>query len=222
MTAPITDIKNELESSNGRKIFNAFVSAEFENAAELIEKFDRLTELYFEVNAVINISALRTVDDVYIKHYLDSLYPYKHFSGAVCDVGCGGGFPTIPLAIATGLPITGVDSVGKKLQLIKRSQAELALDNLKFDYSRSEDLAKRRLIFDTVCARALADVDKAVSFCAPLLKPHGKLVLYRTQNDEPAKKSICDKYNVSLNETQDYVLPGTDIKRRLLIYRKKN
>lgn len=221
MTETNTDIHSELERSSGRKIFNDFLTAEFDNADDLIQKFDKLTELYFEVNAVINISALRNVDDVYIKHYLDSLYPHKHFFGEVCDVGCGGGFPTIPLAIATNLPITGVDSVGKKLHLIKRCQAELGLDNLKFDYARSEDLAKHHLVFDTVCARALADVDKAVSFCAPLAKTNGKLVLYRTQNDNAAKKSITEKFGMCLTETLDYVLPGTDIKRRLLIYRKK-
>lgn len=218
---PNIDIREELEKSSGRKIFNDFLHSEFDNTEKLTEKFDRLTELYFEVNAVINISALRNVDDVYLKHYLDSLYPYKHFSGTVCDVGCGGGFPTLPLAIATGLSVTGVDSVGKKLMLIKRSQSELSLKNLKSDYARSEDLVKLHREYDTVCARALADVDKAISYLSPLTKPSGKIILYRSQNDQPAKKSTVDKYKVVLSDTIDYVLPQTDIKRRLLVYNKK-
>lgn len=215
------DIQNELEKSAGRRIFLEFLQSNFENSQKLIQKFDRLTELYFEVNSMINISALRTVDDVFIKHFLDSLYPHKYFDGTVCDVGCGGGFPTIPLAIATNLQITGVDSVGKKLLLIKRCHADLALDNLKSDYARSEDLVKLHRAYDTVCARALADVDKAISFCAPLAKYGGKVILYRTQNDDPAKKQTLGKYGVQLKETKDYVLPGTDIKRRLFVYTKK-
>lgn len=221
MKNTIADLKSELEASSGRKIFNDYLNSEFDNAKELSEKFDKLTELYFAVNSVINISALRTVDDVFIKHFLDSLYPHKMFKGDVCDVGCGGGFPTIPLAIATGLSVTGVDSVGKKLLLIKRCRSELELDNLYCDYARSEDLVKLYRSYDTVCARALADVDKAISFCAPLTKQGGKVVLYRTQKDEPAKKSTLDKYKVALDETIDYCLPGTDINRRLLIYIKK-
>ena len=215
------DIKSELEKSSGRKIFIDFIKSEFENSTDLVKKFDKLTELYFEVNSVINISALRTVDDVFIKHLFDSLYPYREFEGDVCDVGCGGGFPTIPLAIATNLNINGVDSVGKKLLLIKRCQSELALDNLSCDYARSEDLVKLYRSYDTVCARALADVDKALSFCAPLAKRGGKVVLYRTQNDESAKKSTLDKYGLTLSKSEDYCLSGTDINRRLLVYTKK-
>ncbi|MCH5161905.1 MAG: 16S rRNA (guanine(527)-N(7))-methyltransferase RsmG [Clostridiales bacterium] len=215
------DIKSEIEKSNGRKIFIDFLRTQFDNTDELIEKFDKLTEMYFEVNSVINISALRTVDDVYIKHYLDSIYPHEYFSGCVCDVGCGGGFPTIPLAIATNLPITGVDSVGKKLLLIKRCQSELQLKNLKSDYARSEELTKLHREYDTVCARALADIDKAVTLCSPLAKKDGKIVLYRSQSDEPAKKSTTEKHGVILSEGIDYFLPGTDIKRRIYIYRKR-
>lgn len=215
------DIKSELEKSSGRKIFIEYLKTEFENAQDLVKKFDRLTELYFEVNSVINISALRTVDDVFIKHFLDSIYPHREFKGDVCDVGCGGGFPTIPLSIATNLNINGVDSVGKKLLLIKRCQSELELNNLKCDYARSEDLVKLNRVYDTVCARALADVDKALSFCAPLAKRNGKIVLYRTQNDDVAKNSTLDKHGLVLSKTEDYCLPGTDINRRLLVYLKK-
>jgi len=214
------ELKENLKNSQGRQIFKDYLSENFENADALLEKFDLLTSLYFEVNAVINISALKTVDDVYIKHYLDSLYPYKHFSGTCCDVGCGGGFPCLPLALATDLHITGVESVGKKLLLIRRAVSEIHIENLKADYARSEDLVKLHRSYDTTTARALADTDKSLSFCAPLTKTGGKIILYKTQNDSEAKQQTREKNFVVLNDTVDYVLPGTDIKRRLFIYSK--
>ena len=216
------DINTELDNSEGRKIFARFLRNEFDDSKSILEQFDILTKLYFEINAIVNISALRTVDDVYIKHYLDSIYPHKYFSGDCCAVGCGGGFPTIPLAVINKNKITGVDSVGKKLVLIKKSVTELGLKNLDSIYSRSEDLAKLEKRYDTVCARALAETDKALAFCAPLAKDGGKIVLYRTQNqnDKPATDKTLVKYGVSLETIINYVLPETDIKRRLLVYKK--
>lgn len=209
----------ELENSYGRKIFCEFLE---ENSIDksTVETFDALTSLYFQVNSIINISALRTVDDVYIKHYLDSVFPFRYFRGTCCDVGCGGGFPTLPLAIVTGLSFTGIDGVGKKLTLIDRAATELSIKNVKSEHIRAEDLARRGKNFDTVCARALADIDAAISFCAPLAATHGKIVLFRTKRDEKASDKILSKYKLSLSEVLDYKLPKTDIERRLFVYEK--
>ncbi len=213
------NLAEEIQNSTGRKIFGDFLTDELKKP-ELLPMFDRLTEMYFDVNGIVNISALRTVDDVYIKHYLDSLYPYSEFEGTVCDVGCGGGFPSLPLAIATDLKITGLDSVGKKLMLIHRAVSELHLKNIKADYARSEDLVKLGRKYDTVCARALADTDKSLTFCAPLINIGGKIILYRTQNDTEPKAETLEKLYIHRIKTTDYVLPQTDIKRRLMVFGK--
>ncbi len=213
------EFKTQLEESQGRKIFLDYLTNTL-GKPELISTFDALTDIYMQVNSVVNISALKTPDDIYIKHYLDSVVPYEHFTGTVCDVGCGGGFPSLPLAIVTDLKITGLDSVGKKLLLIHRCVSELHITNIKGDYARSEDLVKLHRSYDTVCARALADTDKSLMFCAPLVKNGGTVILYKTQNDSPAKPETLAKCYVALTDTIDYVLPGTDIKRRLFIYKK--
>ncbi|MCH5155777.1 MAG: 16S rRNA (guanine(527)-N(7))-methyltransferase RsmG [Clostridiales bacterium] len=207
------------DNISGKQTFCSFLRKNFTDDG-LITKFEALTKLYFEVNSIINISALRTEDDVYIKHYLDSIYPYKYFNGRCCDVGCGGGFPCLPLAIVTDLEFVGLDSVGKKLTLINRCTKELKLKNISAVHARAEDLAKHGKSFDTVCARAVSDVDKSLSFCAPLAKQGGKIVLYKTQNDCKAKNSTENKLNVRLIQTEDYTLPNTDIKRRVFIYEK--
>lgn len=202
-----------------KQAFSDFLLENFADGT-LINKFEALTKLYFEVNSVINISAIRTESDVYIKHYLDSIYPYKYFSGRCCDVGCGGGFPCLPLAIATGLEFVGLDSVGKKLTLINRCVKEMGLNNISAVHARAEDLAKQGESFDTVSARAVSDVDKTLTYCAPLAKCGGKIVLYKTQNDNPAQKYTENKLNVKLIEATDYLLPNTDIKRRVFVYEK--
>ena len=83
-------LQNEINNSSGRKIFADFLSTDFSEYEELLNTFDKLTDLYLQVLSVMNISAIKTIDDIYIKHYLDSIYPYKHFEGTCCDVGCGG------------------------------------------------------------------------------------------------------------------------------------
>lgn len=206
------------DHSDGKQIFLSFLQQNFDR--DFSEKFELLTKLYFEVNSIINISALRTEADVYIKHYLDSIYPYKHFTGTCCDVGCGGGFPCIPLAIVTGLNFVGLDSVGKKLTLINRCKTELGLNNISAVHSRAEDVAKQGKHFDTVSARAVSDVDKSISFCAPLANKGGKIILYKTQNDGKAKAETEKKYSVRLFQSEDYTLFSTDIKRRIFIYEK--
>ena len=212
-------LQQQLDQSHGREILHEFVRNE--NIDErVLQTFDTLTALYLGVNEVINISALTTIDDIYIKHYLDSIYPYKFFSGECCDVGCGGGFPCLPLAIMTGLNFTGIDSVGKKLTLIKKCVEELHLTNVTPVHDRSEDYAKKGHTFDTVCARAVANSDKVLGFCAPLLKDGGRLILYKTQNEDAAAPTIQKKFKVKLEQTIDYTLPSTNIQRRLFIYSK--
>ena len=204
---------------DGKRALIEFLQQNFDNST-LPNKFETLTKLYFEVNSVINISAIRNESDVYFKHYLDSIYPYKHFSGTCCDVGCGGGFPCLPLALVTDCSYVGLDSVGKKLTLINRCVKEMGLNNITTRHSRSEDLAKQGVSFDTVSARAVSDTDKSLAFCAPLAKKGGKVILYKTQNDSQATSQTEKKLNVRLIVAEDYTLPYTDINRRLFIYEK--
>lgn len=201
----------------GRKVLKSFLDDNFDG--ELINKFDVITTFYTQVNAVINISAIKDTDGIYIKHYLDSIYPYKYFRGSCCDVGCGGGFPCIPLSAVTDCEFLGIDGVAKKLVLIDKCAAELGL-KIKSLHARAEELKRKEYRFDTVSARAVGDMDKVLAYCAPLCKKSGRIILYKTQTEERASKSVEQKLNISLVEIKDYTLPDTDINRRLFIYEK--
>lgn len=213
----------ENSKKTGRSILFEYLLNKFDEtrACEFIEKFDDLTVIYNEINSVINISAIKSPDEIYIKHYLDSVYPYSYFSGECCDVGCGGGFPCLPLAIVGENNYTGIDGVGKKLNLIHRAAAKIGLNNINALHIRAEELVRTKK-FDTVCARAVSDIDKTLGLCAELTKKNGTVVLYRTQNDERANLKTEKKTNTELFEISDYVLPQTDIKRRLYIYKKNS
>lgn len=212
--------EQEIKSSHGRELLNKFIKENFrDTATKIIAEFDILTKLYAEINSVINISALRTVDDVYIKHYLDSIYPYSLFNGNCCDVGCGGGFPCLPLSIVTGLSFDGIESIGKKLSLIKRAVHEIGLNKITPVHARAEDVAKKGKRYDTVTARAVADVEKSLTYCSQLVNPGGKIILYKTQNDRQTDEKTLSKLKIVAEQTIDYLLPGTDIKRRLFVFR---
>ena len=188
------------------------------------QQFAALWDLYADWNAKINVVSRKDFDQLYLRHVLHSLAIAKVCAFApgarVLDVGCGGGFPCLPLAISTGLNFVGIDGVGKKLTLIKLCNTELNLNNISAEHTRAEELAKSDRKFDTVCTRALADADKALTFCAPLARRNGKILLYKTQNDVAAKPAIAEKQKVKLIETYDYTLSGTNINRRLFVYEK--
>lgn len=202
----------------GRELLEDFIENNFET--NMIDIFDSITSLYMQINEIINISSLKNPNDIYVKHYLDSIVPYKYICGSCCDVGCGGGFPCIPLAVVTENEYLGIDGVGKKLSLIKKCNTELGIKNVDCLHARAEEIKKTHEPFDTVCARAVADTDKVLSYCAPLAKKGGKIVLYKTPNEKSAKSETEKKLKIELLQTEDYVLPGTDVKRRLFVYSK--
>ena len=142
------------------------------NGVELIYKyFDGLTEeqkrqfaalyeVYAEWNAKINVISRKDFDSLYLKHILHSLAIAKvcTFSdGAkVMDVGCGGGFPSVPLAILfPNVQFTSVDSIGKKITVVKGVCSAVGIKNLTAINDRVENIPEK---FDFVVSRAVTDM----------------------------------------------------------------
>ena len=150
------------------------------NEAQLLQ-FYRFTEHLLEVNAHTNLTAIREPIGVVDKHYIDSLLAMDLIpEGArVLDLGCGPGFPSIPLAIMRpDLEITALDSTTKKIDFVQKSAEILQLSNLKGVSGRAEDTILRKTLgkYDIVVSRAVARLNVLCELCIPYLKVGGALV----------------------------------------------
>ena len=124
------------------------------------QQFDKLQELYAEWNAKINVISRKDLDSLYEKHVLHSLGIARvmNFSSntKVLDIGTGGGFPGIPLAIMfPETHFTLVDSIGKKITVVKEVAAELQLQNVTAIHARAEDIPGK---FHFVVSRAVTQM----------------------------------------------------------------
>ena len=150
------------------------------NEAQLLQ-FYRFTEHLLEVNAHTNLTAIREPIGVVDKHYIDSLLAMDLIPkrARVLDLGCGPGFPSIPLAIMRpDLEITALDSTTKKIDFVQKSAEILQLSNLKGVSGRAEDTILRKALgkYDIVVSRAVARLNVLCELCIPYLKVGGTLV----------------------------------------------
>lgn len=126
-----------------------------------IGRFSLMKELYEDWNSKINVVSRKDVDELYLRHVLHSLGIAKVQSflpgSRVMDVGTGGGFPGIPLAVL--FPQTQfhlVDSIGKKIKVVEEVVNGLKLDNVRYTHGRAEDVAEQ---YDFIVSRAVARMD---------------------------------------------------------------
>ena len=150
------------------------------NEAQML-LFYRFTGHLLEVNAHTNLTAIREPIGIVDKHYIDSLLVMDMIpQGArVLDLGCGPGFPSIPLAIMRpDLEIVALDSTSKKIDFVQKSAEILQLSNLKGVSGRAEDIKLRKELgkFDIVVSRAVARLNILCELCLPYLKLDGQLM----------------------------------------------
>ncbi|MBQ8510153.1 MAG: 16S rRNA (guanine(527)-N(7))-methyltransferase RsmG [Clostridia bacterium] len=168
-------------------------------SGELAEKFWRLTVRMLEVNEYMNLTAITDPDAVICKHYADSLTAsaYIKEGASVIDVGCGAGFPSLPLAIARpDLRVTALDSTAKRVNYIRETAEILGLDNITCIAARAEDEAHNPALrekFDISCARAVARLNVLCELCIPYVKVGGQFVAMKANAEdelEEAKRAI--------------------------------
>jgi 16S rRNA (guanine527-N7)-methyltransferase len=135
-----------------------------------------LEQLYKEWNAQINVISRKDIDSLYEKHVLHSLAIAAAFEFTpgqeVIDIGTGGGFPGIPLAIL--FPETRfhlVDSIGKKIKVVEAVAAGAGITNITTRHTRAEDIRDRK--FDVAVSRAVAPLRELWSWARPLLRKSG-------------------------------------------------
>lgn len=146
-----------------------------------IEKFEKLTEIMIQTNAVMNITALTTIEKIIPLHYADCVKIAEKIpeGSTVIDIGCGGGFPILPLAIVRpDLKITGLDSTDKKVRYVQNTAHELGL-RISTLSARAEEAAKMvqyRDFFDVAISRAVARMNLLDELCMPFVKVGGTFI----------------------------------------------
>lgn len=143
------------------------------------KKLYELTKIMLEVNKSMNLTAITDEKAVITKHYVDSLTlsSYIPEGSEIIDVGCGAGFPTLPLAIfRKDITITALDSTAKRIKYLSETAAALGLTNVTTIAARAEELGKNSLYrekFDVATARAVASMPVLTELCLPFVKKGG-------------------------------------------------
>tara|TARA_B000000460_G_scaffold86434_1_gene60160 strand:- start:524 stop:1171 length:648 start_codon:yes stop_codon:yes gene_type:complete len=179
-----------------------------------LEKFTKLKDLYKDWNLKINVVSRKDIDEIYLRHVLHSLGIAKvqqfRSGSTVMDVGTGGGFPGIPLAIL--FPETQfhlVDSIGKKIKVVNEVKEGLGLENVKTSNCRVEEIDEQ---YDFIVSRAVAQMETFVRWVKGKIKKKSNHelkngILYLKGGDlseELAKYETAKIYNLSDYFEEDF------------------
>lgn len=196
----ITEINEKAFKSELTKVFGANGLSSL-LSLERVEKFYRLTVRMLEENEKYNLTAITEPDKIILNHYADcaTLAARLKKGAKIADIGCGAGFPTLPLAILRpDLTITAIDSTAKRINYVAESARLLGLDNVTAIAMRAEEggaSPEHREKYDYVTARAVAEMRVLSELCLPYVKVGGQMVAMKGKNAQfelqSAKKAIA-------------------------------
>lgn len=200
------------------------ISVTKENLASLA----RYKDLLVEYNKKFNLTAIKSDEEIYLKHFYDSLTLIKACSLngnlKLLDIGTGAGFPGIVLKIFyPDLELTLLDSNHKKIAFLEVVIKELNLKNVTCINSRAENLPKTyREYFDIVTSRAVAHLRILLELSIPYLKVGGKLIAMKGLSEDEIKESakILEKLDSTIVDTIKFNLPIEGSNRSLVIIQK--
>ena len=190
-----------------------------------IEQLDKYYKLLIEWNEKINLTRITEYEDVYLKHFYDSLTIAKVVdlkeTTTLCDVGTGAGFPGVVLKIVyPNLKITLVDSLQKRVNYLNEIVKELGLEDIHAIHSRGEDYKET---FDVVTARAVANIEKLVTYTMHLVKKDGIFVAMKGNVEEELTPQVEQKLNkkYKIEQVEKFLLPIEHSNRSLIVIKNK-
>ncbi|WP_404406518.1 16S rRNA (guanine(527)-N(7))-methyltransferase RsmG [Jeotgalibacillus malaysiensis] len=196
-----------------------------------LEQFRKYHEILVEWNEKMNLTAITEREEVYLKHFYDSITAAFYFDFtkpmSICDVGAGAGFPSIPLKICfPHLNVSIVDSLNKRITFLNHLADELKLENVHFYHDRAETFgqkAEHREQYDLVTARAVARLSVLSELCLPLAKTGGHFVAMKgagaaeeLDDSQKAIKLLGGQQTV----VQAFTLPEEESERSVIVVEK--
>lgn len=191
---------------------------------EQADQFERYLQLLQEWNQKMNLTALDEEEQIWEKHFYDSLLPFLDSDfETLLDVGSGAGFPGIPLQIAyPDRKITLLEPLQKRCTFLNAVKDELQLDNLTIINERAEILGKEeREKFDAVSARAVARLPILLELTAPFARTGGEVIALKGakgQEELEDSKKATEVLGLNLEKENEYELSG---EKRTNFYFKK-
>ena len=191
---------------------------------EQLKKLEHFYELLISWNEKMNLTRITETEEVYLKHFYDSLTLAKVVDlkeiDTLCDVGSGAGFPGIVLKIVfPNLKIALIDSLQKRVNYLNEISKELELKDIVAIHTRCEDYAKiNREKFDIVTARAVANLKMLSELCIPMVKVNGYFIAMKANAEDEIKesKNILNELNSKIEEVNEFNLPKEESKRTLI------
>ena len=197
------------------------------------EQYERYFELLIEWNEKINLTAITDKDEVYLKHFYDSIAPIlqgliENQPIRLLDIGAGAGFPSLPMKILfPDLDVTIIDSLNKRINFLHLLAEELGLSGVHFYHGRAEDFAQDksfRAQFDLVTARAVARMQVLSELTIPYLKVGGRLLALKASNAPEELEEAKNALNLLFSKVEDnlqYELPNGDPRYITVVEKKK-
>ena len=200
-----------------------------ELTSQQLEKLNQFYELLILWNQKMNLTRIIEKEDVYLKHFYDSLTLSKVIDLkqdlTLCDVGSGAGFPGIVLKICfPNLKITLLDSLQKRVNYLNEIIKELDLKNIEAIHTRAEDYAKQnREKFDIVTARAVANLKILSELCIPMVKVNGLFIAMKANIEEEIENSteILKKLDSKIEKIETFYLPIENSIRNIIMIQKQ-
>lgn len=193
-------------------------------------KYEEYMKIFLEENSKVNLISKNDEKYLWEKHVFDSLAIENFFEKfntskikTVLDIGTGGGFPSIPIAITyPHLKVTALDSIAKKIRAVQTIKDKLNIENLEPICTRVENLDAK---FDMITSRAVSSLKNICEYALPKLKKGGYFVAYKsrkTPQEIEEANSILKKYNSKIVDIIEYSLPlEENHERNLIVILKK-
>lgn len=193
-------------------------------------KYEEYMKIFLEENSKVNLISKNDEKYLWEKHVFDSLAIENFFEKfdtskikTILDIGTGGGFPSIPIAITyPHLKVTALDSIAKKIRAVQTIKDKLNIENLEPICTRVENLDAK---FDMITSRAVSSLKNICEYALPKLKKGGYFVAYKsrkTPQEIEEANSILKKYNSKIVNIIEYSLPlEENHERNLIVILKK-